>query len=92
MSLTGWQGVACLLIAAGVAVVGVLVPNGTMLVALASSMVTGVFALLQPRRDPGARTRTSDRVPTAAVGVPIYDPHRTPREPVAVPPEARRRP
>jgi hypothetical protein len=96
VSLTGWQAIAALLIAAGVAVVGVLVPGGTVLVALSSSMVTGVFALLQPRRDPTSRTRSGDRSgdrsTTAAQGIAAYDPHKTPREGTQPMPPRDRRP
>lgn len=93
MTLSGWQSIAALLIAAGLAVAGVVAPNGSPLVALAASMVTGVFALLQPRRDPNSRGRAADRIPTAAGGVPTYDPHKTPREgtqPVYPGPDRRR--
>lgn len=72
MTLSGWQSVAALLIAAGLAVVGVYAPsgNGSPLVALAASMVTGVFALLNPQRDPNSRGRATDLDP--------HKPHRPP--------------
>lgn len=83
MNLSGWQAIAALLIAAGVAIAGAFVPNATAansLANLAVGIVTGTFALLQKTRDPQARTRSSDRSTTAAGGIPAYDPHKTPRQ------------
>jgi hypothetical protein len=81
VSLTGWQSIAALLIAAGLAVAGALLPSGgAALIQVSTVIVTGVFTLLQPRRDPQSRGRASDRIPTAAQGVGAYDPHKTPRE------------
>lgn len=82
MSLSGWQSIAALAIAAGLAITGAVVgaPLGAALIGLAGSIVTGVFTLLSPRRDPQSRGRAADRIPTAAQGVPTYDPHKTPRE------------
>ncbi len=77
MNLTGWQAVTIIAIAAALAVTGAFVPSsaGTAgLLALATSLCTGVFALLQGRRDPTSRSRASDRIPTAAGGVPITPP------------------
>ena len=94
MSLTGWQAIAALLIAGGLAVAGAFVPSPTAGVALfnlATGIVTGTFALLQGRRDPNARTRSSDRTITSAQGISAYDPHKTPREGTQpMPPGARR--
>ena len=88
MNLTGWQGVAIIAIAAALAVVGAFVPSsaGTAgLLALATSLCTGVFALLQASRSPHSRTRAGDRIPTSAHGNPITPPP----EPQSPPPRGR---
>jgi hypothetical protein len=74
VSLTGWQAVAIIVIAAALALAGVIFERGSPLVTLATALVTATFALLQPRRDPTTRSRASDRTPTAAGGVPVTPP------------------
>ncbi len=86
MSLTGWQAVACLVIAAGLGVAAAFAPNPAATVGLfnlAAGIVGGTYALLQRNRDPASRGRASDRNITSAGGVPL---ERTP------PPEMQRRP
>jgi hypothetical protein len=79
--LHGWQAIAALLIGAALAVAGVALPHGDALVALGSSIVGGVIGVLQPWRSPQSRGRASDRIPTAAQGVPILPPSGRPEEP-----------
>jgi hypothetical protein len=73
-------------IGAALAVLGVVLPHGDALVALASSIVGGVLGVLQPWRGPAPRTRASDRRPTNAEGytpvpVMVTDPDKTPTRP-----------
>jgi hypothetical protein len=78
MSLTGWQAVACLLIAAGLGVAAAWAPAPAATVGLfnlAAGIVGGTYALLQRNRDPSSRGRASDRTLTAPGGVPL---ERTP--------------
>ncbi len=97
-ALTGWQGIAALAIASllglGAAAIAAFVPNGPAAAAavvglfnMAAGIVGGTFALLQRNRDPAARTRASDRIPTAAGGVPTYE---TTPPPEQLPPGRRR--
>jgi hypothetical protein len=75
-SFSGWQAVSALAIGAGLAIAGVWMPNGAALVGLGGSIIGGVIGSLQPWRSPQQRTRASDRVPTAAQGVPIVEPQQ----------------
>jgi len=72
VNLSGWQAIAALGIAAGLALgaalIAALAPNGLAAVAavtglfnLAAGIIAGTFAILQRNRDPGSRTRASDR-------------------------------
>lgn len=88
-AIHGWQAVGALVVGAALAVAGVVLPHGEALVALGSSIVGGVLGVLQPWRSPTQRTRASDRIPTAAQGVPIagaWDPDKTPKESPRLPP------
>jgi len=90
VSLTGWQAVACLVIAAalGIAAAWAPAPAATVgLFNLAAGIVGGTFALLQRNRDPQSRGRASDRNDrsiTAAGGVPW---ERTPPPETQPPPQ-----
>lgn len=64
-----WPAVAVIAIGAGLAVLGVWLPNGLALVQLGTFIVGGIMGALQAQRPPGTRTRATDRILTSAEGV-----------------------
>ena len=68
-----WPSVVVILAGAALAVLGVYLPNGAPLLTLGASVVGGILGALQAQRPPTARTRATDRIPTAAGGHPLIE-------------------